>query len=145
MTTLSWFLSTPLLPYLHSQPQIHMIDSASNSLKPAVAVVGGNERWELGGHEESVSESLPNNTDQEVVSSSQQNFKLSHPRSVKQEYQSVPLSPSNQEQLSVNPQISEVSEAWFRGYKSGLGVASQVWCLGCHNFGYVVPVIWYNK
>ena len=113
-----------------------------------MAVVRGNQEWEREGHEESVSENLPNNTDQQVVSSSQLNFKLSHPKSVEQGYQSVPLSPSNQdiymrggEQLSVNPQLSE---AWFRGYKSGLGVASQVWCLGCHNFGYVLPVIWYN-
>ena len=65
--------------------------SDSNSSKSAVAVVGGGrcQGWELGGREESVSEGLPNITDQQMVSSSQQNFKLSHQRSVELGYQST--------------------------------------------------------
>ena len=41
-------------------------------------------------------------------------------------------------ELFVNPHISE---AWLSGYRNGLGVASQVYCWGCRNYGYIVPAI----
>ena len=109
-----------------------------------VTVVGGQQGCELRGNEGSVSDSLPNYTEQPVVSSSQQNYMLSRPRFVEQGYESVFQSPSSQdsymkggEQLSVNPQ----SEAWLNGYRNGLGVAANVFCWGCLRYGYVVPLI----
>ena len=114
------------------------------SLKPAGAV----GRGIMGGYVESEMEKFQNNgTGLKVVSSNKNSSMLSHSRSESEQgHQSVPLTPfSTQdtyrgggEPFHVNPQISE---AWISGYRNGLGVAAQVFCWGCQNYGYIVPAI----
>ena len=94
---------------------------------------------EPGGVEESLSDGIPNNTDQLVVSSSQEKFMLSHPRSVEQVVQPSFTDDTYMrggKEISVNTQISE---AWLNGYRKGVGFSAQVFCWGCNRYGYIVP------
>jgi len=134
---------------LESPDQKPVHSPTSNSLKPAVAGVRGIQGCEKEGHvKESEMEKFQNDgAVLKVVSSNQNSSMLSHPRSESDHWhQSVPTtsfstqdtSKGGGEQIIVNPQISE---AWISGYRNGLGVAAQVFCWGCQNYGYIVPAI----